>query len=77
MLRGPPLLSGHVWHQRTSMKNLQHIVKGSILLGLVVFSSGCIVAEPRDGYYEREHHRYYREHAWHECREHGDEYYCR
>jgi hypothetical protein len=47
------------------------------LLALVALSSGCIVAEPRDGYYEREHHRYYREHAWHECHEHDHDEYCR
>jgi hypothetical protein len=59
------------------MKNFQNIVKGSVLMGLLALASGCIIAEPRDGYYEREHHRYYREHSWHQCREHGDETYCR
>ena len=39
------------------MKNFQHILKGSILLGLIALASGCIIAEPRDGYYERQHHR--------------------
>ncbi|HLZ97176.1 MAG TPA: hypothetical protein VKP66_04465 [Steroidobacteraceae bacterium] len=57
------------------MKNIQHLLKGGILLGLVAVASGCVVAEPREGYYEREHHRYYHEHAWHECLEH--DYYCR
>ena len=57
------------------MKNFQIIVKGSVLMGLLALASGCIVAEPRDGYYEREHHRYYREHTWHECHEHDA--YCR
>jgi hypothetical protein len=57
------------------MKNFQNIVKGSVLMGLFALASGCIVAEPRDGYYERDHHRYYREHSWHECHEHDQ--YCR
>ena len=61
------------------MKNFQNIVKGSFLMGLVAIASaiasGCVIAEPRDGYYEREHHRYYREHSWHECHEHDE--FCR
>jgi hypothetical protein len=57
------------------MKKIQHIVRGSVLMGLIALASGCIVAEPRDGYYERDHHRYYREHRWHECHEHDE--YCR
>jgi len=37
------------------------------LMGLVL---GCVV-EPREGFYDHDHHRYYREHTWHECHE-GD-----
>ena len=29
-----------------------------------------VVAEPREGYYDRDHHRYYHERGWHECAEH-------
>ena len=57
------------------MENFQHLLKGGILLGLAALASGCIVAEPREGYYEREHHRYYHEHSWHECHEHDG--FCR
>jgi hypothetical protein len=57
------------------MKNTDSFVKGSILVALAVFSSGCIVAEPREGYYDREHARYYHEHTWHECGGHED--FCR
>jgi hypothetical protein len=57
------------------MTDTQRVVKASFLMGLVALATGCIVAEPREGYYEREHHRYYREHAWHECHEHDE--YCR
>jgi hypothetical protein len=36
------------------------------LLGLMLLAPGCVV-ETREGYYDREHHRWYHEHAWHEC----------
>jgi hypothetical protein len=29
--------------------------------------AGCIVAQPREGYYDRPHHRYYHEHTWVVC----------
>ncbi len=51
------------------------ILKGTLLTGLVAFASACVVAEPHEGYYDHDHHRYYREHAWHDCREHDE--YCR
>jgi len=41
-----------------------------VLLGAVTFASGCVVAEPREGYYDHAHHRWYHEHAWRECEEH-------
>jgi hypothetical protein len=57
------------------MKNIQHLVKGSVLAGLVALAAGCVVAEPREGYWDHEHHRYYHEHGWHECVEGGQ--FCR
>jgi hypothetical protein len=57
------------------MTNVQGLIRGSFLLGLIAMASACVVAEPREGYYDRDHHRYYREHTWHECAEHGE--YCR
>jgi len=30
------------------------------------------IVEPRNDYYGHDHHRYYREHAWHECVEHDE-----
>ena len=61
------------------MTNTQGIIRGSILLGLIALSSACVIAEPRDGYregyYDRDHHRYYHERAWRECREHDE--HCR
>jgi hypothetical protein len=43
------------------------IVQASLLmLGFMFFAEGCVV-EPREGYYDQPHHRWYHEHAWHEC----------
>jgi hypothetical protein len=54
------------------MKSTASVLKGGILLALVMFSSACVVAEPREGYYDHGHARYYHEHSWHECGEHND-----
>ncbi len=48
------------------MTNTKRIVKSSILLELIVIACGCVVV-PHEGYYDRDHHRYYHDHAWHEC----------
>jgi hypothetical protein len=50
--------------------NIVRIVMGSFLLGLVLTSTACVVATPREGYYDRDHHRYWHEHAWVACEEH-------
>jgi hypothetical protein len=57
------------------MKSPKSIAMGSFLLGLIVLATGCVVATPREGYYDRDHHRYYHEREWHECTERND--YCR
>jgi hypothetical protein len=57
------------------MNNLESLIKGSLLLALTVLSSACVVAEPREGYYDRGHARYYHGHAWHDCGGHDD--FCR
>ena len=51
------------------MKQGTLMAKAILLLGLISASllSGCVVAEPREGYYDRGHHRYYHEHAWIGC----------
>lgn len=53
------------------MKSMVQIGQGSVLLAFIAFASGCIV-EPRNDYYDRDHHRYYHEHNWHDCGEHDD-----
>ena len=49
------------------MTRVQPVVLAILaLLGLAFVLPGCVV-EPREGFYDREHHRWYHEHAWHEC----------
>jgi hypothetical protein len=48
------------------------IVQASLLLlGLILLTPGCVV-EPREGYYDHDHNRWYHEHAWRECAEHDE-----
>jgi hypothetical protein len=56
------------------MNNLRKIARGGFLVVLAGWMAGCIVT-PTEGYYDRDHHRYYHEHGWHDCGEHND--YCR
>jgi len=57
------------------MMTILRMIVGGFLMSAFMLSSGCIVSEPREGYYDHEHHRYYHEHTWHECVEHDA--YCR
>ncbi len=57
------------------MKNSLLIAQCGILLAAFMASSGCVVVEPRNDYYDRDHHRYYHEHVWRECVEHDE--HCR
>ncbi|MGH8232727.1 MAG: hypothetical protein ACREPU_00815 [Rhodanobacteraceae bacterium] len=44
----------------------KRLTVGSCLLALaMMFLSGCVM--PREGYYDRAHHRYYHDHDWHHC----------
>jgi len=56
------------------MSQLSSLIKNGMVLAMVVMSTACIV-EPRNDYYDRDHHRYYHDHGWHECGDHND--YCR
>jgi hypothetical protein len=49
------------------MMNAQRVLRGSFLVALMALATACVVAEPREGYYDNGHHRYYGEHTWHEC----------
>jgi hypothetical protein len=37
-----------------------------VILGLTVLVNGCVV-EPREGFYDRDHHRWWHEHHWLVC----------
>ena len=54
------------------MNTMESVIKGSILLTLANLSCACVLAEPREGYYDRGHARYYHQHSWHDCGEHND-----
>ena len=41
------------------------------LVGLSMLLHGCVI-EPREGYYDRDHHRWYHEHHWRDCDEHEE-----
>jgi hypothetical protein len=56
------------------MSKLQMIARGSFLFGLLLMVTACVV-EPREGYYDRDHARWYHEHGWRDCG-HEDEH-CR
>jgi hypothetical protein len=53
------------------MSVIQYIARGSCLISLAVLLAGCVLA-PREGYYDRHHHRYYHDHSWHQCRDRDD-----
>ena len=58
------------------MRILKPLAQASLLLlGLVLFAPGCVVVEPREGYYDHGHHRWYHEHGWHDCVERDE--HCR
>jgi hypothetical protein len=55
------------------MRHITRPVGSGLLLCLYVLSSAAITAcngEPHEGFYDREHHRWYHEHRWQECVEH-------
>lgn len=46
------------------------VFKAGFLLALYLMTtllSACVVAQPREGYYDRPHHRWYHDHAWVVC----------
>ena len=52
-------------------------VKPALIAGVLASATGCIVAPAggyHDGYYDREHARYWHSGGWHRCEEHGE--YC-
>ena len=58
------------------MSGKRRIAFGSCLLGMILLVAGCVVEPYHEGYYDREHHRYYHNHEWHQCGD-RDDHYCR
>jgi hypothetical protein len=55
---------------------MHRVAKCSFMLGLIALVSACVVAPGyREGYYDRDHHRYYHENRWHDCGDRDD--HCR
>jgi hypothetical protein len=57
---------------------MHRAAKCSFLLGLIALVSACVIAPregSREGYYDRDHHRWYHENRWQECGEHDE--HCR
>lgn len=53
---------------------MRRIATVSVLLAMIAVMSACVIA-PREGYYDRDHHRYYHQNAWHDCGE--NDAHCR
>jgi hypothetical protein len=45
-----------------------------MLMGLILLGTGC-AREPGEGYYDRDHHRWWHEHQWRDCAERDE--HCR
>ncbi len=56
------------------MSDVKLLARSAVVLALMAAATACVV-EPRNDYYDRDHHRYYHEHAWHDCGDHDD--HCR
>jgi hypothetical protein len=69
-----PKFREHLQKGQTEMKDSIRIAQTGVVLALIMASSSCVV-EPRNGYYDRDHHRYYHEHVWIDCTEHDE--HCR
>ena len=53
------------------MSTKKVIVNSSLLFGLIGLLIGC-GRGPREGDYDRDHHRYYHERTWHDCGDHDE-----
>jgi hypothetical protein len=45
---------------------MRRIIMTSSLLGMLLIMSACVIG-PREGYYDRDHQRYYHQNSWHDC----------
>lgn len=65
------------------MQDTRSIARLSCGLSLIGLLASCVWVPrndggyrdrsyPREGYYDRDHHRYYHDHEWHQCRDRDD-----
>jgi hypothetical protein len=55
------------------MRYIERSGRGFFLLALIMLASAC--GEPREGFYDRDHHRWYHERQWRDCGERDE--HCR
>jgi hypothetical protein len=60
--------------EEPQMKDEIRMLQSGVVLALLLVSSACVV-EPRENYYDRDHHRYYHDHVWHDCADRDE--HCR
>lgn len=53
--------------QDPRMMSGRRVLGGSFLLALIAFAASACVVETREGYWDREHNRYWHNHAWVVC----------
>lgn len=41
------------------------------LMGFILLASAC-TNEPREGYFDHDHHRWWHEHQWRDCGDHDE-----
>jgi hypothetical protein len=60
-----------------NVKKVPKLMVCAVWVGLVAMASGCVVRPVvyRDGYWDREHARYWYGNAWHPCGDRPE--YCR
>ena len=57
------------------MQNSLLKLQAGLWLTLIVLASAACNGEPHEGYYDRDHHRWYHEHGWRDCGERDE--HCR
>jgi hypothetical protein len=56
------------------MNTVPNAFKYAIVIVLAAIGSACVVEQPRyhEGYWDRDHARYWHEGGWHPCSEHAE-----
>lgn len=63
--------------------NARHVLLASLMVAVAAMVSGCFVSHTEttrevtvhEGYYDRDHHRYWHDNQWYDCEtDHGNTY---